>query len=76
MLCLCTTLGQDGLTARLLVVRCGRVLLARVALASALKAEAAGSTVRGYISVAADRRASVRAGAEAVVAWVSMPSSR
>lgn len=25
MLCLCTTLGQDGLTARLLVVRCERV---------------------------------------------------
>ena len=25
MLCLCTTLGQDGLTARLLVVRLGTV---------------------------------------------------
>jgi hypothetical protein len=26
MLCLCTTLGQDGLTARLLVVRSGRLV--------------------------------------------------
>ena len=43
--------------------------------ASALETEAAGPTVRGYIFVAADKRA-VRAGAEALVVWVSMPSSR